>query len=372
MRHNPIYGFCMLFFPIIVIIFFTSLMQDGLPTNMPIGIVDQDNTSTTRSLVRRLNAFQTSEVVAHYPNVNAARQAIQRNEIYAFFYIPKHTTKKILSNRQPKISFYYSSVTLIAGSMQYRDLKVISALTSAAVGAEKLAAVGKTNDEIRANLQPIALDMHMINNPWMNYNIYLSTFIVPGILMVFLLILTPYSIGTELKFRRSREWLRMANGNIYVALIGKFLPITLIFLILFYGFQFYIFYFLNFPHPGGVIPILLNGLLAVLACQGFGIFIFGWIPSLRMSMSVCSLWSVLSFSLCGASFPIFAMHEMLQGVAQLFPLRHYFLIYRTCIFNDFPLSYVWVNILALMIFTFLPFFTTRNIRRAMLVYSYIP
>ena len=35
MRRNPIYGFCTVVFPILVIIFFTSLMAGGQPTDMP-------------------------------------------------------------------------------------------------------------------------------------------------------------------------------------------------------------------------------------------------------------------------------------------------------------------------------------------------
>ena len=41
---NPIYGFCMVVFPLLVVLFFTSVMDDGQPVNLPIAVVDQDNT----------------------------------------------------------------------------------------------------------------------------------------------------------------------------------------------------------------------------------------------------------------------------------------------------------------------------------------
>jgi ABC-type multidrug transport system, permease component len=372
MRKNPIYGFCTIVFPIVITLFFTTLMNDGQPVEMPVGVVDQDNTATTRAMVRKLDAFQTTHVVAHYPNMNAAREAIQRNEIYAFLLIPKETTSGLMTGNRPKISFYYSNVTLVAGSLLYRDLKTISSLGSAAVGANKLSALGKTPDEIRTFLQPITIDLHMINNPWTNYNVYLSTVMVPGVLMIFIFLLTPYSIGTELKFRRSRQWIKMAGGNIHIALIGKLLPLTLLYLLMMYSYEFYIFYHLGFPHPGGMVPMLLLGLLTVLACQGFGVFAFGLMPSLRMSMSVCSLWSVIGFSAGGATFPVFAMDGILQAISQLLPMRHYYMIYQMGIFNGYPLTYAWFNIMALVIFALLPAFVTTNIRRAMLVYVYIP
>lgn len=80
-------------------------MSDGQPTDMPVGVVDLDNTPTTRALIRKLDAFQATKVVGHYSNVADARRAIQRNKIYAFLYIPNGTTDELLSMRQPKISF---------------------------------------------------------------------------------------------------------------------------------------------------------------------------------------------------------------------------------------------------------------------------
>lgn len=372
MWRNPIYGFCVLLFPIVVAIFFTTLMGEGEPVNMPVGVVDQDNTATSRAMIRRLDAFQTTHVVAHYPNMNEARNAIQRNEIYAFLLIPKGTTDGLLSSRQPKISFYYSSVTLVAGSLLYRDLKTIASLGSANVGMAKLAALGKTEKEIRTFLQPINIDLHMVGNPWANYNIYLSTVMAPGVLMIFMFLLVPYSIGSELKFHRSRQWMNMAGNNIHIAIAGKILPQSVIFICVLLCYEFYIFYGLGFPHPGGIIPIVLDGILTVLACQCFGIFVFGLMPSLRMSMSICSLWSVISFSACGATYPLFAMDSMIQSMAQLFPLRHYYMIYQMCIFNGYPLLYAWFNVLALVIFLFLPMFSISHIKTAMLKYVYIP
>jgi len=372
MMHNPIYGFCMVVFPVLVVFFFTSLMSTGQPTDMPVGVVDLDNTTTTRSIVRTLDAFQTTRIVAHYPNPNEARKAIQQGEIYAYLYIPKGTTDGLLASRQPEISFYYSSVAMLAGNMVFRDLKTATTLAAAAVGRAKLSALGKRPDEIRAFLQPVSVDLHMVGNPWVDYNVYLSTSMVPGVIMLFIFLITAYSIGTELKFRRSKEWMEMADGDIGIALAGKFLPQTLIFLFIMFGFEFYIYHVLQFPHPGGIIPVLLLGLLSVMASQAFGIFVFGLMPSLRMSMSVCSLWAVLGFSASGATFPVFAMSPMIEALSWLFPLRHYYMIYESAIFNGFPLFYSWLHILCLILFMVLPLFTVKNIRKAMLEYVYIP
>lgn len=191
MRKNRMYLFCMVVLPVIVVIFFTSLMSGGQPTDMPVGVVDLDNTPTTRTLVRKLDAFQATKVVKHYASVADARRDIQRNKIYAFIYIPEGTTDKLLSMRQPKISFYYSSTSYTAGALLYRDLKTISTLGSAGVGATLLSAKGLSEEQVMSFLQPVIVDLHTVNNPLVNYSVYLNTMLIPGCIMLFISSLRP-------------------------------------------------------------------------------------------------------------------------------------------------------------------------------------
>ena len=372
LRQNHIYRFCMVLFPILVIFFFTSLMDDGQPLNLPVGIVDLDNTSTSRSLSRKLDGFQMSKVVARYPSVAEARRAIQRNEIYGFLYIPKGTTDKLLASRQPKISYYYTYTSIAAGSMLMKDLKTVSTLGSVGLGQATMRAKGLTDAQIQTLLQPIKIDLHQIANPWTNYNAYLSTMMVPGIIMLFIFLISAYSIGTELKFATGKKWMEMADNNITVALLGKFLPQTIIWLAIVYGYEWYVFYHLGFPHLGSPWMLVLLGLMQVLSSQGFGIFAFGLMPSLRMSMSVCSLWAVLSISMAGSAFPIMGMDAPLQSLSWLFPLRHYWMMYQTCVLNGFPLVETWFHFAAMAAFLLLPWLVVNKIKNAMLTYVYIP
>ncbi len=372
MLHNPMYGCCMVVFPILAMIFFTSLMDEGLPEDMPVGVVDLDNTTTSRSLIRRLDGFQSSKVVARYSSVAEARRAIQENQIYAFLYIPKGTTDDLLASRQPKISYYYNLASIMSGSLLMKDLKTISTLGSAGVGQATMRAKGYTQEQIMAFLQPIRIDLHQVGNPYTNYNSYLSTVFVPGIMMLFIFMISAYSLGMELKFNTGKEWLAMADNRIVVAIIGKFLTQALIWLALIFFYEFYVFSILGFPHQGSVAMLILLAVLEVFAAQGFGIFAFGLMPSLRMSLSVCSLWAVLSMSMAGSAFPVMGMDGALQSLSWLFPLRHYYMVYQICVFNGFPLLEAWFHFVAMVGFTLLPWFVIGKIKNAMLTYVYIP
>ena len=371
-RKNHIYGFCMVVFPLIVVLFFTTMLDDGVALDLPVGVVDQDNSAMSRGLVRNLDAMQSSRVVYRFANVTEARNAMQEGRVYAYLLIPEGTAEKLLSGRRPKISYYYTMTCLTAGSMAMKDMKTIGTLGSAAVGQSTLAAKGASKEQIKAALQPVTVDAHMIANPQGSYNYSLTTVFVPGILMLFMALLAAYAAGMEMKFDTGKEWLATAGDNILVAILGKYIVHALVFLLVIFFYEYYIFEVLHFPRLGGVWSIVRLCLLQVAGGLGFGIFAFGLMPSLRMSMSICSLWSVLSISMCGSAFPIAGMDASLQAMSWLFPLRHYWMLYQATVLNGFPVIDVWFHLVALVAFTLLPWFVLRKIKNAMLNYVYIP
>ena len=276
---RPLYLFCMVVAPLFCYVFFTTLMESGLPTNMPVGIVDQDQTSTTRQLARNLDAFEQTAIVAHYPTFNEAREAMQRGEIYGFFYIPQGTTADAQAQRQPTVSFYTNNTLLIAGSLLFKDMKTMGELASAAVGQATLLAKGATEDQAVALLQPIVIDTHPLNNPWMNYSVYLNNTFMPGVLMLLIFMVTVYAIGVEIKERTARQWMRASNNSIWIALAGKLLPHTAVFFLMGICYNVYLYGFLHFPCNSGILPMLFATLCLVLASQSMGILMIGTLPT---------------------------------------------------------------------------------------------
>lgn len=369
---RPLYLFCMVVAPLFCYVFFTTLMDSGLPQDMPVGVVDEDLTTTSRQLARNLDAFEQTAVVAHYPNVSEARQAMQRGDIYGFYYIPEGTTAKVQAQRQPKVSFYTNNTLLIAGSLLYKDMKMMSELASGAAARSVLYAKGATEDQAMGFLQPIVIDTHPLNNPWINYSVYLNNTFTPGVLMLMIFMVTVFSIGVEIKDRTARQWLRTGNNSIWISLVGKLLPHTAVFFLMGILYNVYLYGFLHFPCNSGIGPMLFATLCLVLASQGMGILMIGVLPTLRLGLSFASLWGVLSFSMCGLSFPAMGMHPTLQALANLFPLRHYFLIYVDQALNGYPMIYSWTNYVALLLFMMLPFLIAHRLKAALIYYKYVP
>lgn len=369
---HPIYLFCMVLAPLFCYYFFTSLMRQGLPESLPMGLVDEDHTTTTRNLARNLDAFQMSDITHEYPNVTEARRAVQKGDIYGFYLIPHGTTKQAQLQRVPMVSFYTNYSYLVAGSLLYRDMRMMSELASGAASRTVLYAKGATEGQAMAYLQPIVIDMHAVGNPWLNYNIYLSNIIIPGMLGIFIFMVTVYSLGSELKFDTADELMASSNDSIIVALTTKLLPHTIVFLLMGTLYVLLLYGYLHFPCNCGIPRMWGVMALFVLACQGLGVFMFTMLPTLRMGLSFASLWGVISFSISGMSFPVMAMHPILQGLSYLFPLRHYYLLYVNSALDGYLLANAWPFVLGMIGFMVLPIPFLGRLKKVMKTYAYEP
>lgn len=369
---QPIYWFCMVIAPLFCYFFFTSFMHEGLPESLPLGVVDEDHTVTSRNLVRNLDAFQMTDVVKTYSNVTEARKAVQQGHIYGFYLIPQGTTSEVQSQRLPTISFYTNYSYLVAGSLLYRDMRTMSELASGAASRTVLYAKGATERQAMAYLQPVVIDMHAVGNPWLNYNVYLSNVIIPGMLGLFIFMITVYGLGTELKFNTADELMQRSGGSVIVAVTGKLIPQLLVFLLSGTLYVLYLYAYLHFPCHCGLARMWCIMALFVMACQGMGVFMFTMFPTLRLGLSFASLWGVISFSISGMSFPVMAMHPILQGIANLFPLRHYFLLYVNSALDGYPLANAWPFVLALLAFALLPWPCMFRLKKVLTTYRYEP
>ncbi len=369
---RPLYIFCMVIAPLFCNVFFTTLMKDGLPHDLPVGVVDLDNSSYSRRVARNLDAFAQTHVVATYASVKEAREAVQRGETYGFFYIPESFAADAQAFRQPRISFYSNYSYLIAGSLLFRDMKTMSELASGAATRSVLLAKGASERAAMAYLQPIVIESHAVNNPWLNYSIYLSNLLLPGVLALLIMMVTVAAIGMEIKYDSVMEWLAMSGDSIAVALVGKLLPHTLIFTLMGVLYNVYLYGYLGFPCHSGILPMLVATLCLVLASQSLGVLMIGVLPTLRLGLSFASLWGVISLSMAGFSFPVMAMPSAVQAASILFPLRHYYLIYVAQALNGYSMLYAWENYVGLLLFMLLPFLVGHRLHRVLRHAKYIP
>lgn len=331
-------------------VFFATLTREGQPQELPVAVVDRDGTYLSRRLCHELDATQAVAVKAVYDNHTQARQAMQRGEIFAFYEIPAGTYNEVLQFRAPRFVLYTNQAYLLAGSLSYRQLATMGKLAAGAVQREVLRKKGVDEENIMGLIQPIALETHAVGNVKANYQVYLMTTLIPGIIALMAMLHTAYVVGRERQERTVRSWMRKAGGNAMTAFVGKMMPYTFHYTLLMLAAELVMYGPMHFPMAGSWPLLMLVSLLLVLAAQCAGCFLMGCIPDPSVAMSLTSAYGTLAFTMCGFSFPVDAMPVPMQVFSQMFPLRHYFLAMRDITLFGNGLEVCWPQVCTLVAF----------------------
>lgn len=344
-------------------IFFLTFLKDGLPSDVPIGLVDYDYSSTSRNFCQQLDATQLGKVV-HYDSFAAAREDMNRGKIAAVCVVPVGMNDDIQANRQPKITFYVNGLYFVSGALAWKDLLQMVNLTNGAVQRQAFRARGYNDSQIMGMIRPVDVDVHQIGNVGTNYNYYLSSVLLPGVLEMIVIIVLIYSLGAELKYGTSRHLLQTSGNSIVTALAGKLLVWTLTFSAIGLILILLLFHRLHFPLAGSIWNMFLGIFLMIFASEAIAIFILEMLPVPRLALSIGALYSVLGFSLSGFTLPIEAMPPYIQGLAAAFPLRHYYMFYvQEAIFGAGFAGW-WKQVIYLLIFILLPLIGLVRLKKA--------
>lgn len=353
MRNRPIYLLGSVVTVAFCAIFFLTFLKQGLPHDLPIGIVDLDNSSLSRNFSRQLDATQLGKVLK-YDSFAEAREDMQSGKITAVCVIPAGMYADVQASRRPTFTYYLNGLYFVGGALSYKNILTMINLADGAVQREVLRAKGVNEDAIMGRIQPVNVDVHQIGNQFTNYGYYLTNIFLPGVLALTVVIILIYSLGAELKYGTSRHLLSTAGGSMYNALFGKLVVYTTLFSVIGLILILLMYDWMHFPIKGSIWNMFLAIVLLVLASESVAIFIIGLLPIPRLALSIGALYSVLAFSMSGFTLPVETMPPYIQGLAEAFPLRHYFLFYSREVIFGTGFAGWWQEVIHLLIFLLLP------------------
>lgn len=363
MRNRPIYLLGSVVTIAFCAIFFLTFLGQGLPHDLPIGIVDMDNSSLSRNFARQLDATQLGRIVK-YDTFAEAREDMQSGKITAVCVIPAGMYADVQASRRPTFTYYLNGLYFVGGALSYKTILTMINLADGAVQREVLRAKGVNEDAIMGRIQPVNVDFHQIGNQYTNYGYYLCNILLPGVLALTVVVLLIYSLGAELKYGTSRHLLRTAGGSMFTALFGKFLVYTVLFSVMGFIIILLMYDWLHFPIEGSIWNMFLDILLLVLASESVAVFIVGLLPVPRLALSIGALYSVMALSMSGFTLPVETMPPYIQGLAEAFPLRHYFLFYSREVIFGTGIAGWWQEAIHLLLFMLLPCFVIYRLKGA--------
>lgn len=370
---RPLYWYAIIVLPLLLFVFFTSELEEGLPAKAPAGIVDKDHTSLSRRVSRTLDGMQMVEFKKECNSYTEAMDAMRKGEIFGFFMIPENYEADLLAGRSPVISFYTNMTYFIPGTMLYKNFKTTAVYTKAGVVMNVVqSATGATAEQITPMINPVNITAHPIGNPWLNYAYYLAVSFIPGVLQLMIFLVTAYTLCEEIKRGTSLQLMRMARGSIVRAITGKLLPQTLIWWVIALFMEAWMYGYNHFPIYGSLFWMTVNTLLFVVASQAFALFICACLPNLRLSLSICALTGILSFSIGAFSWPVSEMYGAIGIFSWIIPVRYYFLNYITQSLDAMPLYYSRYYFAAYFIFLVAPLTMLWHLKRYYLRPVYEP
>lgn len=358
--------------PLLFTLFFINLMDEGVAVKVPSSVVDLDNSSLSRDVIRNLGSSELVDIVAKDESYHKAMEKVRSGKTYGFFMIPENFQRDAISGRTPTITYYCNMTYFVPGTMMFKGFKTTAVTTAGGLVQTNLVSRGLTENFAMATIQPVVVQQQSPGNPWMNYNYYLTDSFVPGIICLVVALVTAYSICDEIKRRNSRRWLERSGNSVVIALAGKLIPQGIVGVAVGLACQGIMYGFNHFPMNCSVWHMIWAMVLMVFASQAFAVTVCCLITNLRLAVSICSLTGILAFSLAAFSFPVDAMYPPIGIFSYILPVRYYFLIYIDQALNGIPLYYSRYYYIALIIFLLVPLGLLWRLKKRLEAEVYIP
>lgn len=361
--HQPMYFVLMVLLPVISFAFFALLFGQGAIRNVPIAVLDQDHTTLSRKVIQMIDETPTALVAYGIQDMAEGERLMREGKVTAIVLVPRFFEKSILSNTQTTLENYVSGTNITVNGLLSKDIQTAVTTFTAGIQLQLLMKQGLTERQAMAQLMPVRFDKHVLFNPHINYGYYLAPSFMPMMLMIFVVMVTIFSIGTELKHATSREWMHTAGDSVAAALTGKLAPITIVMFLVSLVMLVINFRIVGTPLNGSLTVILIATLLFILSYQAISVLIVSLLANLRLSLSIGGGYSVLAFTFSGLTFPIMAMWEPMQWLSRIFPFTYYTDIFVDQMLRGTPWVYSLPDLGWMSLFIVLPMLCLGRLKR---------
>lgn len=329
--------------PLFSLLFLTTIFGNGQLENLPVGVVDKDNSAESREVIRMVQASPSFNLAQahHYLDENKAREALQNMDIYGYFVIPSNYEKDLYNKKEPVLNFYFHYGMLAVGGEVNRAFTTVLSTYKAHFIAERVIGSGLDESMAKAVVMPATLKVAAIGNPNLNYTTFISYPFFFVFFQIIILTLIVYTVGKSIQ-NGIEDNLHKVLKKVYL-LMGIFLAETL-----FANFVFFV--FLDIPCASSPTLVTISSVLFVLATISLAMIIAIGIPRMSIAISTASLVGALGATLSGVTFPLDQMYPLFQWFSYLFPVRYFTEIQHNLMYNYIGLEHSWIYFATLLTF----------------------
>jgi ABC-2 type transport system permease protein len=327
MSGSTIYVFTTLIGPLISFVILLSIFSAGVPRDIPVGVVDMDNTNLSRKISMWIGATQEAEVTMRLPNQEEAYRQMADGKIDAVIIIPENTEKNILKGVSQPVSVFINNTNLLKGGYLQKGIYKALATLSGGIKLQFVMKTGLPEKQARAKILPVNLQQHILFNPFGNYSYFLLSALLPLMIVIFTLLSSVFAVGIEVREGTGPEWLEHANGSLIVGLAGKLLPYTVLLSVVTVVMNVVLFVQMGTPLRGNFAFIVMGELGMIVTYQMLAVLLVAVTANLRLALSLASAYSMMALTFSGLTFPLFAMPLLAKVFAYLFPFTQWVKIF---------------------------------------------
>ncbi|MDE6439348.1 MAG: ABC transporter permease [Muribaculaceae bacterium] len=311
----------MLFFfalPLAYPIVYALIYNPEVTRDMPVAVVDNCRTASSREFVRHADATQAMKIYGYAANLQEAREWMNEKKVYAVIEIPADYARKVGRGDQGNINFY-SEMSLL---LRYRTF--LSSLTELQMATDtqlRQIAINTLGLPLDQNRSSIKADAFFLGDTQQGF----ASFILPGI--VVLILQQSMILGITFLGGWSQDRRRLNGGldplmvpaSPSAMVIGK----TLCYVSLYLPLTLYVLHFIpvifSFPHEGAPADYLLFMFPLLTATALLGITLQIFVTERESAFIVVVFTSVAFLFLSGLTWPRYAMQPFWQWVGDIVP-----------------------------------------------------
>lgn len=310
--------------PLIYALLYSSAYAPQRVEQIPIAVVDESQTPTSRRVVRWVAAEEACRVVAEPRSMGEAERLLYDRAIYGILYLPADFDRRLAAGREATVSLYMDGSYLLIYRALFEAWVNVLDTMGAGIELRRLHAEGVELQQADEAVQPIRYAQYDLFNPDLGY----ATFVMPAVLVLILqqtLLIAIAMVGGRWREEGLYRTLacdprrRIRSTTIVAGRTTAYLLAELPVVLYLFGVHAPLF---GYPMRGSGLTMGVLMLLYVVAVVLLGVA-FSTLVRRRETPLMLLFWtSIPLLMVSGLSFPREAMPRSLYALGQLFPSSH--------------------------------------------------
>lgn len=305
--------------PILYAVLLGFVYQSGKVENIPVLVVDRDNTPLSNQLTDMLDDNSSIKVIKYMQEPQSIKDEVIKNEAAAVVMIPAKFEADMLQKKYPELNVYVNTGNVLTANFASKALQLTIGTFSAGASIKGLQKMGMPAVKAATQYEPFKTNYITLFNTTSNYLIFMWPAMLAVVLQQVILLAMAVSFAAE--FQRGsfiKEYYGMRRWAFPTMLI-KVIPIWF-FSILIVGIYYLMHMIFKVPMPEGIFNFILLTAVFVGSASFLGVFISILIPDALKATQILMVLASPSFIISGFTWPLSAMPAAVQFLANIIPL----------------------------------------------------